>query len=107
MTQSRSKVVMSEDEKKAHRNGYSKGYQAGRKRTEKEDAKWMRVHSEIHDTSMRERKQRRDQFFCAALSGLLSYQGANWKMGHVQVNNVDTYTTLAIKFADKAMEKLK
>lgn len=77
---------------------YSRGYQAGRKRTAAEQEAWDRTHAQIHDR----RVARRDAFFCAALTGLT--QSTGWSMAGEKVTELNEYVELARQFADRAIE---
>lgn len=106
---SQAQTTMTTEEKRAKRRGYSQGYNAGRKRTATELEKWLRIHEEIHDASSREKRERRDRFFSAALTGLLAAPSSTWKIGDQPVNpsNADMYVDLAARFAENAMRKMQ
>jgi hypothetical protein len=87
-----------DSDKRESSRAYSRGYAAGRKRTEEE---LRRLDSAVADMNSRS-QQRRDQFFCAALTGLIAKGG--WTMDGKPVSTSSDYIKLASIFADHAMK---
>jgi hypothetical protein len=90
-----------EEDKRQKGGDYSRGYSAGRKRTEMENAHWLQIHTEIHHRDV----SRKDAFFCAALTGLIARGG--WQMDGNKVEKMAEYVELARRFANKSMEVMK
>jgi hypothetical protein len=83
----------------AEKRGYARGYAAGRKRNAEEQAKWEAIHAAIGS----ERMQRRDRFFCAALTGLIQ---RSWNLNGKPAKTMEDHVELARQFAITSMEKL-
>ncbi len=80
---------------------YTRGYRAGRRRTEEE----MEESRRAFDQAAGLLSQFRREAFCAALTGLLAGNGG-WKIGGKSVDNSSAYVELAAKFADDAVKKM-
>jgi len=90
------------EEKRLKGIGYSKGYEAGRKRTIKEDKEWLEVQEKIHSKG----QSNRLKVYCSALNGLLACDGGNWKTNGERVINVKQYCGLAQTFVQCTPEWL-
>lgn len=94
---------MTEKEKKRlEKNAYQRGFYAGRKRTEDEEAQWLRVHGEIHQ----KHKDNERQIYCAALQGVLATSRI-WRTDGAEVNTTDMYVTLAKDITDATPRRFK
>jgi len=90
---------------------YSRGYAAGRRRLEKDDAAWKQAAEENLSTlkaMQRLRKQNDDQFrrdvFCASLTGIL--QNGGWTTGGQKASSVEDYVSIALHFANDAVRRM-
>lgn len=85
---------MSEDLKE-----YQRGYRAGRKRTEKEEAE----HRARFTAELMEHRSRRDAFACAALTGLIIRN--QWGLDVKNDDHIEWYVRSALNFGQKAASK--
>lgn len=81
----------------AEKRGYQRGYAAGRKRTEADER--MRV-ERLADS------RRRDQFYCAAMTGMLASH-ARWRFVDAHWRTVQDYANGAGQMADAMLDNAK
>lgn len=92
-------------ESKEERNAYQRGYSAGKRKTKEQQDKQL---GELQEAQLLYQKitarstQRRDAFFCAALTGLLA--NGSWKIG--ENKDLSTQVRIAHMFADASMKEM-
>lgn len=77
---------------------YQRGYRAGRRKTETEEAEAQKRNAEAWGEFTR----RRHEVMCAALQGLIACT-RSWNMDGKPVDKLDLYVDLAQKFARAAV----
>lgn len=85
---------MNDPIKTAEQRGYSKGYQAGRRKKKREIS---------YAQHMREKQAFLDRAFLAALPVALAAQ--NWKCGDKPITSINDRTSLARDFAIEALKQ--
>ncbi|PHR61813.1 MAG: hypothetical protein COA43_01190 [Robiginitomaculum sp.] len=95
---------MSDAYKKAKASGYSKGYVAGQKRTEKENARWMKIHDDISKAGIRTRN---DAFNSAYLIALESVLSSSWKTENKTHTTVEEHTGMAAIIAASSLKHMR
>ncbi len=88
---------------KEEANAYGRGYQAGKKRTKKQDEKWLKIHNEIYDKN----REMERQIYCAALMGLIATNKEWLSTDGKKVNNTEKYIEVAKAFVDKTPRRFK
>lgn len=80
--------------KAAEQRGYARGYQAGKKRKQREHR---------HEQTEKQRKAFAERVFIAVLPYALKCQ--NWTMGEVKVTTTEQRIDLAMKWVERALRK--
>lgn len=87
---------MRDEIKAAEQRGYSKGYVAGKKRRQRDDADRVRY---------RAMNAAWDRAFLAALPACIAADG--WTIGENQIRSLEDRTKLAANFANEAMKHMR
>jgi len=90
-----------EDEQRIYARGYAAGKRKADHEREQRKAEIQEAHILYQKITART-VQRRDAFFCAALTGILAH--GSWMMG--EDNSLDAQVKIARQFAEKAMKEL-
>ncbi len=91
---------MSDAIKQAEQRGYSRGYQAGRKRAVVDEDAGKR-----YDEKLRAERLFRQQVFCAALQGTIV--SGDWRTGDKRWSNYSEFVRGCKSFADEAVNQFR